>query len=144
MNVYSLLFEKKNKKNVLKANLEEILFLERLPRARFETEWNTDNCVSSIPHIPQQPPLNNSYLLDTNKTYPKRSDYLFSFILNLDLFTLALENLHFNTLDQKKVQGMSLGYIKSQRDTSSALHTHATGSRRRGMKEPHAGCRPLL
>ncbi len=45
---YSLLFEKK-KKNELKAYREDILFLERLPQARFETEWNTDKYVSSIP-----------------------------------------------------------------------------------------------
>ncbi len=31
-------------------------------------------------------------VLNTNKTYSKRRDYLFSFNLNLDLFTLALEN----------------------------------------------------
>ncbi len=52
-------------------------------------------------------------VLYTNKTYPKRRDYLFSFNLNLDLFTLALENLYFNTLDREKVQGKSLGCIKS-------------------------------
>ncbi len=52
-------------------------------------------------------------VLDTNKTYPKWRDYLFSFNLNLDLFTLALENLYFNTLDREKVQGKSLGCIKS-------------------------------
>ncbi len=40
---YSLLFEeKKKKKNELKAYREEILFLEHPPRARFETEWDTD------------------------------------------------------------------------------------------------------
>ncbi len=45
---YSLLLE--TKKNELKAYraAEEILFLERFPRARFETEWNMDKCVSSI------------------------------------------------------------------------------------------------
>ncbi len=52
-------------------------------------------------------------VLDTNKTFPKRRDYLFSFNLNLDLFTLALENLYFNTLDREKVQGKSLSCIKS-------------------------------
>ncbi len=31
-------------------------------------------------------------VLDTNKIYPKRRGYLFSFNLNLDLLTLALEN----------------------------------------------------
>ncbi len=50
-------------------------------------------------------------LLDTNKTYPKRRDYLFSFNLNLYLLTLALENLSFNTFDIEKVQGKSLGCI---------------------------------
>ncbi len=47
-------------------------------------------------------------VLNTNKTYSKRRDYLFSFNLNLDLFTLALENFLFNTLDIEKVQGKSL------------------------------------
>ncbi len=42
-------------------------------------------------------------MLDTNKTYPKRRDYLFSFNLNLDLLTLAHENLYFKTLDLEKV-----------------------------------------
>ncbi len=41
-------------------------------------------------------------ILDTNKMYPKRRDYLFSLNLNLDLLTLALENLCFNTLDLEK------------------------------------------
>ncbi len=49
---YSVLFDKKKEKNELKVYLEEILFLERLPWARFETEWNTDKCVSSIPQHP--------------------------------------------------------------------------------------------
>ncbi len=62
-------------------------------------------------------------VLDTNKTYPKRCDYLFSFNLNLDLFTLALENLYFNTLDRVKVQGKSLGCIKSRGDTSPVYCT---------------------
>ncbi len=53
---YSLLFKKKEKKNELKAYREEILFLERLPRARFETEWNIDKCVSSIPQHPAPTP----------------------------------------------------------------------------------------
>ncbi len=62
-------------------------------------------------------------VLDTNKTYPKRRDYLFTFNLNLDLLTLALENLYFNTLDLEKVQGKSLGCIKSRGDTSPAYCT---------------------
>ncbi len=41
----SLLTKARNKKNELKAyrTTEEVLFLERLPRVRFKTEWNTDN-----------------------------------------------------------------------------------------------------
>ncbi len=39
---YSLLHETKKKTS------EEILFLECFPWARFEMEWNADNCVSSI------------------------------------------------------------------------------------------------
>ncbi len=62
-------------------------------------------------------------VLDTNKTYPKRRDYLFSFNLNLNLFTLALENLYFNTLDREKVQGKSVGCIKSRGDTSPTYCT---------------------
>ncbi len=62
-------------------------------------------------------------ILDMNKTYPKRRDYLFSFNLNLDLFTLALENLYFNTLDREKVQGKSLGCIKSRGHTSPVYCT---------------------
>ncbi len=50
--------------------------------------------------------------------YPKRRDYLFSFNLNVDLLTLALENLYFNTLDLEKLQGKCLGCIKSWGDTS--------------------------
>ncbi len=84
-----------------------------------------------------------------NKTYPKRHDYLFAFNLNLDLFTLALENLYFNTLDREKVQGKSLGCIKSRGDTSPRI-VHP-----RYMEPPQrderatcglgaAGCRPLL
>ncbi len=46
-------------------------------------------------------------ILDTNKTYPKDMTIFFAFNLNLDLFTLALENLYFNTLDREKVQGKS-------------------------------------
>ncbi len=38
---------KKKKKTSWKCK-EEILFLKRLLRARFETEWNTDKCISSI------------------------------------------------------------------------------------------------
>ncbi len=64
-------------------------------------------------------------ILDTNKTYPKQRDYLFSLNFNLDLLTLALENLYFNTLDLEKVQGKSLGCIKSQGDTSPAYCTPA-------------------
>ncbi len=52
-------------------------------------------------------------VLDMNKTYPKRRDYLFSFNLYLDLLILALENLYFNTLDREKLQGKSLGCIKN-------------------------------
>ncbi len=55
---------------------------------------------------------------------------IFSFNLKLYLLTLALENLYFNTLDREKVQGKSLGCIKSRGGT------YATGSHRRGMKEP--------
>ncbi len=46
-------------------------------------------------------------VLDMNKMYPKRREYLFSFSLNLDLLTLALENPYFNTVDLEKVQGKS-------------------------------------
>ncbi len=60
-------------------------------------------------------------VLDTNKTYPKRCDYLFSFNLNLDLLTLALEILYFNTHDLEKVQGKSLACIKSSGGPLSAL-----------------------
>ncbi len=79
-------------------------------------------------------------VLDTNKTYPKRRDYLFTFNLNLDLLTLALENLYFNTLDLEKVQGKRLGCIKSRGGghLPCVLYTHATGSHRRGMKEMHS------
>ncbi len=74
-------------------------------------------------------------ILDTNKTYPKQRDYLFSFNLNLDLLTLALENLYFNTLDLEKVQGKSLGCIKSQGDTSPAYCTPALqGATEEGWK----------
>ncbi len=62
-------------------------------------------------------------ILYTNKTYSKRHDYLFSFNLNLDLLTLALENLYFKPLDLEKVQGKSLGCIKSRGDTSPAYCT---------------------
>ncbi len=62
-------------------------------------------------------------ILYTIKTYSKRRDYLFSFNLSLDLLTLALENLYFNPLDLEKVQGKSLGCIKSQGDTSPAYCT---------------------
>ncbi len=74
-------------------------------------------------------------ILDTTK----RSDYLFSF--NLDLLTLAHENFYFNTLDLEKVQGKSLGCIKSP---PRILYTHVTGSHRRGMKEPHAAREPRV
>ncbi len=50
--------------------------------------------------------------------------FLFSF---QSIFTI--ENLYFNTLDREKVQGKSLGCIKSRGDT------YATGSHRRGMKD---------
>ncbi len=46
-------------------------------------------------------------VLDTNKMYPKRHEYLFSLNLNLDLLTLALETPYFNTVDLEKVQGES-------------------------------------
>ncbi len=58
---YSLLFKKINKKNESKAYREEILFLERLPQARFETEWNTDKCVSSIPQHQTPPGRQHSF-----------------------------------------------------------------------------------
>ncbi len=72
---------------------------------------------------------------------PWRRYYIFSFNLKLYLLTFALENLYFNTLDREKVQGKSLGCIKSRGDT------YATGSHRRGMKEPRVAdpwprCRP--
>ncbi len=51
----------------------------------------------------------------------KRRDYLFSF--NLNLLTLALENLYLNTPDLEKVQGKNLGCIKSRGDTSPAYCT---------------------
>ncbi len=54
--------------------------------------------------------------------YPNRRDF-FSFNLNLDLLTLALESLYFNTLDLEKEQGKSLGCIKSRGDTSPAYCT---------------------
>ncbi len=60
-------------------------------------------------------------VLDTNKTYPKRRDYIFSF--NLYLVTMALENPYFNTPNLEKVQGKSLGCIKSRGDTSPAYCT---------------------
>ncbi len=41
------------------------------------------------------------------------------------------ENLYFNTLGREKVQGKSLGCIKSRGDTY-AIRSHC-----RGMKEPH-------
>ncbi len=71
-------------------------------------------------------------VLDTNKTYPKRRDCLFSFNLNLDLFTLALENLYFNTLDWEKVQGKSLGCIKSL--GTPHPHTPIQGATAKGWK----------
>ncbi len=56
--------------------------------------------------------------------------------VNLDLLTLAHENFHLNTLYLEKVQGKSLGCIKSRGETSPCvLYTHATGSHRKGMKE---------
>ncbi len=58
---------------------------------------------------------------DKNKTYSKRRDYLFSF--NLYLLPLAHEDLCFNTLDLEKVQGKSLGIIKSQGHTSPVYCT---------------------
>ncbi len=76
-------------------------------------------------------------VLDTNKTHPKRRYYIFSFNLKLYLLTLALENLYFNTLDREKVQGKSLGCIKSRGDTYAR-------SRRREMKEPHVAREPRV
>ncbi len=64
--------------------------------------------------------------------------YILSFNLKLYLLTLALENLYFNTLDREKVQGKSLGCIKSWGDT------YATGSHRIGMKEPHVAREPRV
>ncbi len=75
-------------------------------------------------------------VLHTNKTHPKRRYHLFSLNLNLYLLTLALENLY--TLDREKVQGKSLGCIKSRGDT------YATRSHRRGMKEPHVAREPRV
>ncbi len=78
-------------------------------------------------------------VLDTNKTYPKRRDYLFSFNLNLDLLTLALENLYFNTLDLEKVLGKSLSCIKSREDTSpSYCTTTLQGATADGWKRDEA------
>ncbi len=79
-------------------------------------------------------------ILDTNKTYPKQRDYIFSF--NLDLLTLAHENFYFSTLDLEKVQGKSLGCIKSRGDTSPAYCTPtlqgatAEGWKSRGLPTP--------
>ncbi len=82
---------------------------------------------------------------DMNKTHPKWHDYLFSFNLNLDLLTMALENLYFNTLDWEKVQGKCLACIKSRGDhLPRVLYIHATGSHCRGMKEPHAAREPRV
>ncbi len=67
-------------------------------------------------------------VLDTNKMHPKRHYYILSINLKLYLLTLALENLYFNTLDREKVQGKSLGCIKSWGDTD------ATGSIAEGWK----------
>ncbi len=81
-------------------------------------------------------------VLDTNKTYSKRRDYLFSFNLNLDLFTLALENLYFNTLDQEKVQGKSLGCIKSlgtPHPRTPIQGATAKGWKSRGLPTPDLG-----
>ncbi len=44
-------------------------------------------------------------------------------LLNLDLLTLAHEHFYFNPLDLEKVQGKSLGCIKSRGDTSPAYCT---------------------
>ncbi len=71
------------------------------------------------------------------KTYPKRRDYLVSFILNLDLFTSALENLYVNTLAHQKWSEEFRLYYKSRGGGGGGvLYTDATGSHRRGMKEP--------
>ncbi len=98
-------------------------------------------------------------VLDMNKMYPKRRDYLFYFNLNLDFLTLALEILYIHTLDLEKVQGKSLGCIKSRDDTSPAYRTttlqgataegwkrHLRDTRRSVLKRQSraAGCRPLV
>ncbi len=63
----------------------------------------------------------------------------------LILFTLALENLYFNTLDQEKVQRKSLGCIKTWGDTSPTYCTPtlqgatAEGWKSRGLPTPGLG-----
>ncbi len=57
-------------------------FCARAPSG-FEYEWN----------------IQRVRVMFTNKTYSKWRDYLFSFNVNLDVFTLALGNLYFNTVD---------------------------------------------
>ncbi len=84
-------------------------------------------------------------VLDTNKMYSKQRDYLFSVNLNLDLLTLARENVYFNTLDLEKVQGKRVGCIKSRGDTSPAYCTPtlqgatAEGWKSRGSPTPALG-----
>ncbi len=73
------------------------------------------------------------------KRLPKRHYYLFSFNLNLYLLTLALENLYFNTLDREKVQGKSLGCIKSRGGTPPLRIVHPRyrePPQRRGLPTP--------
>ncbi len=91
-------------------------FCTRAP-SDFEYEWNIQrNAHESVQHCDVH------IILDMNKTYAKRRDY-FSFNLNLDLFSLALENLYFNTLAWENVQGKSLGFIKSWGETSPTYCT---------------------
>ncbi len=101
-------------------------FCARAPSG-FENEWNLQWECSVLRDV--------HIVLDMNKTHPKRRYYLFSFNFNLDLLTLALEDLYFNTLDREKVQVKSLGCIKSRGDTSPAYCTptlqEATAERRK-------------
>ncbi len=83
--------------------------------------------------------LHNVHIvLHTNKTYPKRCDYLVSFNLNLDLFTLALKNLYVKILARKKCRGR----VKVLLNVESIFYDHAAGSHRKGMKEPHVALEP--
>ncbi len=90
-------------------------FCARAPSV-FENEWTCSAWECSA--------LRDIHIvLHTNKMYSKRHDYLVSFNLNLYFLTLAFQNLYFNTLDREKVQGKSLGCIKSRGDTSPAYCT---------------------